>query len=142
MVSIRYCGICADDRVGHAVCVVEPEIRLDLSAAGQRDEQAVRDVALTEPHLVCEGTVDRDIDLRIAVGLLDTRIGDPGHLANSFEELARVGVIGILVRSRHLQIDRRRQPEIEDLRDDVGRQEREGRAGKLSAAARSAGCLT
>ena len=69
-----------DDRIGDAVLRVEPEIRLHLAAAGERDQQAVGDVALGQPDLAGKRAVDVDVDLRIVEHLLDARVGDAGHL--------------------------------------------------------------
>jgi hypothetical protein len=92
----------------HAVLDIEPEIRFHLTAAGQRNEQAVGDVSLAQANLVRECSIDHNIDLRITVSLLDAQVGDPGHFADSLEEISRIRVIGFLLRSDHLQINRRR----------------------------------
>ena len=55
----------------------------------------------------------------------------PGTCADALEQIGGIGVVGLLVVADDLHVDRRRQAEIEDLRDDVGGQEREGRAGKF-----------
>ena len=80
------------------------------------------------PTSAGKGAVDVDIDLRIVEHLLDAQIGDAGHLADALQEIGGIGVVGLLVVADDLHVDRRRQAEIEDLRDDVGRQEREGRS--------------
>ena len=136
---LRHLG---DDRIGDAVFGVEPEIRLDLAAAGERDEQAVGDVALGQPDLVGKRAVDVDIDLRIVEHLLDAQVGDAGHLADALQQIGGIGVIGLLVVADDLHVDRRRQAEIQDLRDDVGRQEGEGRAREFLRQVRCAAALT
>ena len=55
----------------------------------------------------------------------------PGTGADALQKIGGVGVVGLLVVADDLQVDRRRQPEIEDLRNDVGGQEREGRPGEF-----------
>ena len=124
-------GHLRDDRIGHAVLGIQPEVRVDLAAAGQGDQQAVGDVALREAHLAGEGAIDVDVDLRVVEHLLDAQVRDAGHRADALQELGGVGVVGLLIVADHLQVDRRRQAEIQDLRDDVGRQEREGGAREL-----------
>ena len=104
---------------------------MHLLAAGQSDQQAVGDVALGEADLAGKRAVDLDIDLRIVEHLLDAQVGDAGHRADALEQIGGVGVVGFLIVADHLHVDRRRQAEIEDLRDDVGRQERECGAGKF-----------
>ena len=55
----------------------------------------------------------------------------PGHLADALQQIGGIGVIGLLVAADDLHVDRRRQAEIQDLRDDVGGQEGEGGARKF-----------
>ena len=55
----------------------------------------------------------------------------PGTVRMRLSRSRGIGVVGLLVVADDLQVDRRRQAEIEDLRNDVGRQERERRAGEL-----------
>ena len=64
-------------------------------------------------------------------GFLDARIGDAGNAANLFRAraLAKTRARAEIV-ADDLDIDRRRRAEIEDMADDIGREERECRAGK------------
>jgi len=62
--------------------------------------------------------------------LLDAQIGDPGHLLQLVEQIDRELAVGVDVPSDDLDVDRRGQPEIQDLTDDVGRQKVEHRAWK------------
>ena len=84
-----------------------------------------------KPDLVGQRAVDVHVELRIVEHLLDAQIGDAGNRADAFEQIGGVGVVGLLIVADHLDVDRRRQAEIEDLRDDVGRQEGEGRIREL-----------
>ena len=52
----------------------------------------------------------------------------PGTVRMRLSRVGGVGVVGLLIVADDLHVDRRRQAEIEDLRDDVGRQERERRS--------------
>ena len=119
-----------DDRIGHAVLRVQPEGRRGLDAAGEVVQHAGREVTLGQPHLAREGAVDVDIQGRCVERLLDARIGDARHLADALQQLVGIGAVGLQIVADHLHIDRRRQAEVQDLGDDVGRQEGEGRAGE------------
>ena len=58
----------------------------------------------------------------------------PGIVRMRLEQLVGVGEVRLEIGAADLQVDRRRRAEIQDLADDVGRQEREGHAGKHAAA--------
>ena len=118
------------DRIGHAIVRIEIVGRRDLRAARQVDDQAVGDIALGQADILRAGAVDIDIEGRIVGRLLDARIGDAGDPANPAQQLIGVGEIRVHVGAADLQVDRRRRAEIQDLADDVGRQERERHAGK------------
>ena len=114
-----------NDRIRDAIAGIQPEIRLYLAAARKCDQQAVRGVALSEANIASERPINVDIDLRVIKNLLDAQIGDAGDKADALEQVGSIGVIGFLIVANDLNIDWRRQAEVEYLRDDVGRQERE-----------------
>jgi multidrug efflux pump subunit AcrB len=60
-------------------------------------------------------------------GTIGPEDGDARNGADALEEVGGVGVVGLLIVADDLHVDRRRQTEIEDLRNDIGRQERERR---------------
>src|ERR1700743_1778659 len=62
--------------------------------------------------------------------LLDARIGDARYAPDPTQELVGIGEVRVDVVPTNLQVDRGRGTEIEDLADDVSRQERERHAGK------------
>src|SRR6185312_12082608 len=72
-----------------------------------------------------------DVDLRIVEHLLNAGIRNARDGANAFEQIGGVGIVGRLIVADDLNIDRRRQSEIQDLGDDVGGQERKRRARKF-----------
>ena len=104
---------------------------MHLKASGERDQEAVGDVALGQADLTGEGSIDVHIDLRIIKHLLDAQVGNAGNQADALEQVRGVSVIGLLVMTDDLHIDGCRQAEIEDLGDDVGRQERKRGAWEL-----------
>ena len=71
-----------------------------------------------------------DVEARAVERLLDARVGKARNEAQLAQQLLRVGVIRLQVRAADLQVDRRGRAEVQDLADDVGRQEREGHAGE------------
>ena len=121
-----------DDRIGDAVLRVDPERRSDLEAAGQAVLQALGDVALVQADLRRAHTVDLDAERRIVERLLDSRVGDAGDARDFLQQLVGVGVVGGEIGADDLHVDRRGKAEVENLRHDVGGQEREGRARKGS----------
>ncbi len=118
------------DGIGHAVIRIEIVGRRDLRAAGEIDDEAVGDVALGQADILRAGAVDVDVEGRRARRLLDARIRNAGDTADAAEQLVGVGEVGVEIGAAHLQVDRRRRAEIEDLADDVGGQEREGHSRK------------
>ena len=103
----------------------------DLGASGERDQETVGDVALGQANFAGERSIDVHVDLRIVEHLLDAQIGDAGNRADALEQVRGIGVVGLLIATNDLNVDRRRQAEVQDLRDDIGRQERKGRPRKL-----------
>ena len=118
------------DRIRHAVVGIEIIGRRDLRAAGEIDHEAVGDVALGQADILRAGAIDIDVEGRIVGRLLDARIGNAGNVADAAQQLVGIGEIRVHIGAANLQVDRRRRAEIQDLADDVGRQEREGHAGK------------
>ena len=116
-----------------AVLPVEEEHRRGLEAAAQGVQHAVRDVALGQPVLLRLGAVDGDLEVRIVERLLDARIDDARHLAHLLENLVGDLAVAVDVGAVDLDVDRRRQAEIQDLGHDVRGQEIERDAGKLCA---------
>ena len=120
------------DRIGHAVLRIEPERGRGLDAARKRVLQVLRDIALADPNQLGASPVDVDIERRRVEGLLDARVRDAGHVFDLGENRIRIVAVGFEVRSDDLHVDRRRQAKVENLRHDVGRQEREVRSRKLA----------
>ncbi|ARF90813.1 putative autotransporter protein [Burkholderia cenocepacia] len=119
-----------EHRVADAVARIEPEVRRRLRAAGQRDQQVLRDVALVETGLDRLRTIDVHVDSGFVAGLLDARVDEPAHAAQLREQRVRDRAVLVELVADDLDVDRRGQSEVEDLADDVGRQERERHAGE------------
>ena len=114
-----------DDRIGHAILRVDPERRSDLETAGQTFLQALCDVAFVQADLRRAHPVDLDAKRRIVGRLLDSRVGDAGDAGDLSQQFVGVNVVGGELGADDLNVDRRGKAEIENLRDDVGRQESE-----------------
>src|SRR4029077_1134361 len=113
-----------DDRVLHPVLRVQPEGGRYLATAREHDQQAVGDVALGKAEILRLCPIHVDVEAGIARRLLNARIGDAGYQTNTAQQRGRVTEVCGQIRSAHLQIDWGRRAEIQDLADDVGRQER------------------
>ncbi len=118
------------DVVVHAVLPVQEEQRRGLETAAQRVQHAARDVALGQTVLLRLGAVDIDLEVRVVELLLDARVDHAGHRAHLVEDLVGDDAVAGDVGAVDLDVDRRRHAEVQDLRDDVGRQEVERHAGK------------
>ena len=117
--------------VVHAVLPVQEERGRDLKTSAQRNQQAVGDIARRVAALRGFGAVDRDVKLRVIEILLDARVGHAGHVANLFQDVIRNRAIRLDIGAVDLNIHRRRQSEIQNLRDDVGREKIKRHAGKF-----------
>ena len=119
------------DRVVHAVVRIEPESRLHLARLPAR---------LTTRLLVTSRSVMPTYCARVrststlkpglAERLVDARVDQAGNVPQPAQQILRVGEVLLELRAADLHLDRRRRAEIQDLADDVGRQEREGHAGE------------
>ncbi len=124
-------------RVGHAVLGIEPEGRRDLRAAGQRSPARVGDVALgqADAAATARSTRPRASGSRSPAGCARRRC--PGSRASGGSILAHRRV-GRRVAAGDLHVDRRGQPEVQDLAVmSAGRKEKVV-PGKRSASARAA----
>src|SRR5258708_11366566 len=104
----------------HAVLPVQEEIWRSLKAAAQRDQQTIGDVARREPALCGLGAVYLDVKSRVIEILLNARIGQAWHMAKLPQQLVGELAIPVQVRSLDLDIDGRRRPEVQNLRDHIG----------------------
>ena len=72
---------------------------------------------------------------RLLEGLLDARVGDAGNALDPRQHCVGVGSVRCQIVADHLQIDRRRRAEVQDLADHVGGQERRRSRRETGAAA-------
>ena len=93
------------------------------AAAAERDEHVAGDVLLGEAHLAGQRAIDVDIQVRsIAAPAGSERRPFPGRPSCPGRICLGqfVVLIDILLRPDDLHVDRRRQAEVQHLRDDVG----------------------
>src|SRR2546422_2722204 len=113
------------------VLPVQEEGRRGLEAAAQGDEQAAGEVPRGESGLSRLRAVDGDVELRVVEALMDAEVDQPAHLTELVQHLVGGPPIALDVGPLDLDVDRRRQPEVDDLRHDVGGQEIERHAGEF-----------
>ena len=75
------------------------------------------------------------MQLRLVERLLNSQIDGAGNdIFNLLIKLVRKGAVRNKVTAHDLNIERRRQSEIENLGDDIGRQERKSRLREIASA--------
>ena len=111
-----------DDRIADPVLVVQPEVGRRRAAARERDRQAVRHVLLRQADLLRDLAVGVNHDPRRVEDLLHVHVDRARHPGQLARDLVghRVVPVVLLDRAADLDVDRRRQSEVEDLADDVG----------------------
>src|SRR5438270_2980040 len=117
-------GLCCN-QVRDTHLGVHPEVRRDLCAGTQRDIEIVGDIELGQAELGCLGAIYVEVQIRAVQDLMDVGIdnsrdtGDPALNLSGEREIRGV-------ESLNLDVNRRRQSEIQNLTHDVGRLEIEG----------------
>src|SRR5476649_1093192 len=117
-------------RITHAVLRIEPEVRRGLRAARQRDQQVLRNIALREAGLHRLGPVYVDVDRGFVAGLLNTCIDQATNGPQLRQQVVRHYAVLVELVADDLDVDRSREAEVQDLADDIRREECEGGAGK------------
>jgi hypothetical protein len=118
--------------VADAVLRIQPERGLRLEAAAERNQQALRHVGLRVAALRGFDAVGKHVQHGLVEGLLDAQIGDAGNAAHLVQDAIRQLAIGLRVPADELHVDGCGKAEIENLADNIVRQEVEFRAGKLA----------
>ena len=116
--------------VGNPHVRVDPVVRLHLSASGKRNEQAICDVLLCEPQLASHGLVDVDVQLGHVQDLMQMHVLHAANLADVLGDLGGHFIIFLAIQTGDLDIDGRRQSEVQNLAHDVGRLEEERQVRK------------
>ena len=124
-----------DDRVLRAGLRVDPERQQVLAAAGERGEQVRRHVRLGQSQERRLAAIDIHVQRRVIKRLLDAQVRDARDLVHARQQRVGVDAIGLDIEAGHLHVKRRGQTKVQDLTDDVRRQEGErgGRVEQRSA---------
>ena len=129
------------DQMRHARLWVQPVGRRGLPAARQRGQHVVGNQRLVDADAQSEAAVGVQPQGRLVHDLLDADVGRACDLADARRHLHREGMVRIEVAPADLDVDRRGQAEVEDLRGDVARQEAELRAREALGQPRPQGSL-
>ncbi len=117
--------------VVHAVLRVQPEIGRGIGARGKGGEQRAGDVPLAETNLGGSRAIDTDQQRGRVDDLVHVDVDHTGHLAHPRRDLAGQRIVRRPILPHDLDVDRRRQAEIEDLADNVPGLKEEGRVREL-----------
>ena len=107
------------NRIGHAICRVQPVGRRRLRAARQRRLNAGSGIAFRQPDDPGEFAIEIDFQRGVLELLLDAGIRNARDVADLRKQLVREGAAGIEIGAGDLNIERRRRAKIEDLGDDI-----------------------
>ena len=77
------------------------------------------------------GAIHLNVQFRLVEGLLNPEVHDPWNKLQLVEQLVGEGAVCIQILTHDLHVDRGGQSEIENLADDVGRQEIKSNARKF-----------
>ena len=123
------------DQILNAVFRVQPVIGLGLAAAGKIQQYRAGHITLGQSDLGCLGAVDGKVQFGLVGRLLDPDIHGARDLADIIRQFSRDLPRFFTVPAHDLNIDRGRQPEIDGLIDDIGRQKIKRRSGKVTSQA-------
>ena len=107
------------NRIGHAICRVQPVGRRRLRAARQRRLNGRSGIAFRQPDDAGEFAIEIDFQRGVLELLLDAGIRNARDVADLRKQLVREGAAGVEVGAGDLNIEGRRRAKIEDLGDDI-----------------------
>src|SRR6476469_8416012 len=110
-----------DDVVGHSRTRVQPERGRRLKAAAQGDQHIPRYLTGAVTHGLGLGAIKIDEQLGLVGRLLDAQVGGAGNVADLLHKLVGEATIRGLITAYDLNVDGRRQSEIENLAYQVRR---------------------
>src|SRR5579862_4421065 len=83
------------------------------------------------------GAFDSEVQERLVKGLLDSQVSRAGYVSDLLEQLIRPRAIAFQIVTDDLNVDGRRQPEVQNLSDDIRRQKGEHHTRELLRQAQS-----
>ena len=108
------------DVIAHAVPWIQPEIGGRLEASTQADQHALGDFLGIQSDLIDARAVHVEVERGQAHHLLHVHVGGAGNLAQPICDPLRDVVVPAHIGAHYLNIDRRGQAKIENLRHDIG----------------------
>ena len=111
------------DVIGDAVGRIGPEIGRNLFGGAQAGADIVADIARGDAELQSPRAVDLDVEIRRIDFLLQMRVDDAGDLGDAAAQILGNAQILDAIVADGAHVDLRGEPEIQDLRRDVGRLE-------------------
>ena len=118
------------DGIGNAVLWIQPEIGGRLEASAQADQHALCDFLGIQSDLIDARAVHIEVKSGQAHHLLHVHVRRAGNLAQPICDSLRDVVVPAHIGAHYLNIDRRGQSKIENLRHDIGGLEEELHARK------------
>src|SRR4029077_2577598 len=118
------------DVIGNPGDGIGPEVGRDLLRRAQADIEVIGDSLRAEPQLQRARPVDVHHEGRRIELLLEMSIGDTRNARETAAPLPGHAPVGRTIATNDLNVDLRRQSEIEDLGDHVGGLEIKGRGGE------------
>src|SRR6478672_10707468 len=111
------------DRVVDPVFRIGPKVGCHLEARAERDKQAVGDIALSKAELLGAGPIDFYAQLWCVRYLMQADVNRARNLLHPPLDLTRDCIVRLVGKTGDLNVDWRRQTEIQNLADDVRRLE-------------------
>src|SRR4029077_17105754 len=111
------------DRVVDPVFRIGPKVGCHLEAGAERDKQAVGDIAFSKAELLGAGPIDFYAQLWCVRHMMWTNVNRARNLFHPRLDLTRDCIVRLIGKTGDLDVDWRRQTEIQNLADDVCRLE-------------------
>ena len=125
--------------VAHAIFGIEPKGRRGLEGATERHQQRSGDIPLCQSDVLRARAVHVHKEPRLVERLLDVQVGRSRYVLDLLHQLLGEVMVRHFIVADDLNIDGRRQAEVQDLRRHVDRQRIERNSGKLREPASRAG---
>src|SRR6476619_3279830 len=110
-------------RIVDPVFRIGPKVGCHLEAGAERDKQAVGDIALSKAELLGAGPIDFYAQLWCVRHLMQADVNRARNLLHPPLDLTRDCIVRLVGKTGDLNVDWRRQTEIQNLADDIRRLE-------------------
>ena len=119
------------DLIIHTGLIIQPKVRGRLPTRAERNQHRARDVVLGETNLFRAGSIDIHSQIRPVDELVNMNIDRARNLRDARLDLIR-NLVPFRVAARHLNVNWRRNSEIQNLTNDVRGGEEEFGVGKIA----------